>query len=391
MKLRDMAELAGRNLREAMLRNSLTTLGIAVGVASLVAMLSLGVGLQEMASSRLAKSGLLVRVVVVSKANSRRFGGARDDGDAAVPAGPSKRLDDAARAQLAGIPRVTEVYPEVRFQTEIQYDGKPYATMAAGIPLSAQADGAFDNMKGSFFSGADANEAILQIELAKDLSKQPETLIGKEVILRYAERQVIPAEHGAPGSGEKRGGAGAEEGMSTGFSMIPREKKLRIIGIVETEPAAGFGGMGRGRLLIALPTVATQRGAAGGRCGQGHGIRGLFDYRCDEKCAVVFYGVRFAAGNFRELGADGRVIGNHQYAGDGDSGAAPGDWDFEGVGRGRSRCAAAVFCRGGREGAGRRSFWRRAGVVDWEGAYFWDQRVFAPAAAAGDRSVFGAM
>ena len=45
MKARDLGELALRNLREALLRNSLTTLGIAVGVASLVAMLSLGVGL----------------------------------------------------------------------------------------------------------------------------------------------------------------------------------------------------------------------------------------------------------------------------------------------------------------------------------------------------------
>ena len=58
MKLRDLTELAGRNLREAVLRNSLTTLGIAVGVASLVAMLSLGVGLQELASTRLSKTGL---------------------------------------------------------------------------------------------------------------------------------------------------------------------------------------------------------------------------------------------------------------------------------------------------------------------------------------------
>ena len=50
MKFRDLTELACRNLREALLRNSLTTLGIGVGVASLVAMLSLGVGLQEMAN-----------------------------------------------------------------------------------------------------------------------------------------------------------------------------------------------------------------------------------------------------------------------------------------------------------------------------------------------------
>ena len=41
MKMPDLAELAVRNLRESLLRNSLTTVGISVGVASLVAMLSL--------------------------------------------------------------------------------------------------------------------------------------------------------------------------------------------------------------------------------------------------------------------------------------------------------------------------------------------------------------
>ena len=52
MKVRDLTELAARNLREALLRNSLTTLGIGVGIASLVAMLSLGVGLQRLATQR---------------------------------------------------------------------------------------------------------------------------------------------------------------------------------------------------------------------------------------------------------------------------------------------------------------------------------------------------
>ena len=47
MRARDLTDLALRNLREAIFRNVLTTLGVAVGVASLVAMLSLGVGLQE--------------------------------------------------------------------------------------------------------------------------------------------------------------------------------------------------------------------------------------------------------------------------------------------------------------------------------------------------------
>ena len=61
MKFRDLTELAARNLREAVLRNSLTTLGIAVGVASLVAMLSLGVGLQELASTRFRGPGCSMR------------------------------------------------------------------------------------------------------------------------------------------------------------------------------------------------------------------------------------------------------------------------------------------------------------------------------------------
>src|SRR6202166_2784292 len=64
MKARDLTELAARNLREAVLRNSLTTVGIAVGVASLVAMLSLGVGLQQLINRRLESNGLFNTVLV---------------------------------------------------------------------------------------------------------------------------------------------------------------------------------------------------------------------------------------------------------------------------------------------------------------------------------------
>ena len=88
MKGRDLTELAVRNLREAVLRNSLTTLGVAVGVASLVAMLSLGVGLQTLASQRLNKSGLFDAVFVTSKRGMRGMDGdgpARDQRRSAKP------------------------------------------------------------------------------------------------------------------------------------------------------------------------------------------------------------------------------------------------------------------------------------------------------------------
>jgi putative ABC transport system permease protein len=264
MKARDLGELAIRNLREALLRNSLTTLGIAVGVASLVAMLSLGVGLQELALKRLSNSGLFDTVIVMSRMRVRGFGRPEEPaGRAAQAAGPdaarrrSPPLDDAARQAIEKLPNVVEVYPEIRFPTEVRYETKPYATMVAGIPESARGNGAFDGINGRFFSGGGGDEAILQVEFAKDLAEQPSSLIGKELVLRYAERQAL----GTPGETSGPAGAEASDGSSGGFSIVPREKKLRIIGIVDTEPAAGFGGLGSGRVLIPLEVAETLRAA----------------------------------------------------------------------------------------------------------------------------------
>jgi putative ABC transport system permease protein len=248
MKLRDMTELAVRNLREAILRNSLTTLGVAVGVASLVAMLSLGVGLQQLASSRLSKSGLFDSIFVTQKTNLRGPGAGPPATRAA--ARKARPLDDTARADFAQLPNVIEVYPQIRFFTEVRFDGKPFATMVAGMPESSKASGSFDGMQGNFFSSGNADEAILQAELAKELSPQTASLVGKELVLRYAERQALAPD----GSNDASNGGG-------GFSVVPKEKHLRIIGVVETEPASGFGGFGSGRLLIPLAVAERLRAA----------------------------------------------------------------------------------------------------------------------------------
>ena len=245
MKFRDLSDLAFRNLREGVLRNSLTTLGVAVGVASLVAMLSLGVGLQQLASSRLAKSGLFDSIFVTPRTSLRRPGGGPPA--TRTPDAKARPLDADARVEISRLPNVIEVYPQIRFFTEVRYDGKPYATMVAGMPESSKSSGAFDGMQGSFFSSSSADEAILQAEFAKELNPQTSLLIGKDLTLRYAERQSLPAPPGEENSG--------------GFSVVPKDKHLRIVGVVETEPASGFGGFGSGRLLIPLPLAETLRAA----------------------------------------------------------------------------------------------------------------------------------
>jgi putative ABC transport system permease protein len=252
MKPRDLSDLALRNLREALLRNSLTTLGIAVGVASLVAMLSLGVGLQQLAAKRLSQSGLFDSVFVTPRMNLRGMG------RAAMPPSSDKEprlLDEGARQEISRLPNVVEVFPQVRFFTEVRYDGKPFATMVAGMPESSKSSGSFDGMQGSFFSGASAYETILQSEFAKELNPQTSSLLGKELVLRYAERQSLP-----PNPADSSAASNSESSPG-GFSVVPRELRLRIVGVVDTEPAAGFGGYGNGRLLIPLQVAMTLRAA----------------------------------------------------------------------------------------------------------------------------------
>jgi putative ABC transport system permease protein len=250
MKARDLTDLALRNLREALFRNALTTLGVAVGVASLVAMLSLGVGLQELASKRLSQSGLFDTILVTPK-NS--FRGPTRPQREEQPNKPVRVIDEDARKEIEKLPNVIEVYPQIRFFTEVRFNNKPFATVVAGMPESSRNSGSFDNMKGHFFSSPAADEAILQIEFAKELSENTDSLIGQELLLRYAERQALQAN--SPSSADHTADT------SGGFSVVPKELRLKIIGIVETEPAAGYGGYGNARLLIPLNTAATLRAA----------------------------------------------------------------------------------------------------------------------------------
>jgi len=144
MKIPDLAELALRNLRESLLRNSLTTVGISVGVASLVAMLSLGIGLQQLASRRLMKSGLFDTVVVTSRRDLRGMG--REEERSGPTPVESRVLDEAARLEIEHLPNVSEAYPDIRFITELRFEDKPHMTMISAMPSSAKSNDAFEGM-----------------------------------------------------------------------------------------------------------------------------------------------------------------------------------------------------------------------------------------------------
>jgi ABC-type lipoprotein release transport system permease subunit len=68
MIVTDTLSLAFRNLRQARLRTALTTLGVAIGIASLAGMVSLGVGLEEQTIGRVVSSGMFDQITVTDAA-----------------------------------------------------------------------------------------------------------------------------------------------------------------------------------------------------------------------------------------------------------------------------------------------------------------------------------
>src|SRR5262249_32310045 len=178
----DLVELAGRNLREAGLRNSLTTFGIGVGVASLVAMLSLGVGLQKLATRQLGRSGLFDTIIVTSRQDSRapRFA------QAAPVTGQPKPLDDAARHSFEQIADVAEVYPNFSAVGDVRLEsskGDGHFSVVGTLPQSARNSEAFDDVQGTFFSTTDAQEAIILADFGRQLLDLPPEPRGSDAKL----------------------------------------------------------------------------------------------------------------------------------------------------------------------------------------------------------------
>jgi putative ABC transport system permease protein len=257
VKAYDVAELALRNLRESVLRNSLTTVGISVGVASLVAMLSLGIGLQQLADRRLQKSGLFDTVVVTSRRDLRNFSREQEENGPAPAESPG--LDESARQKFAELSNVLEAYPDIRFVAELRSEDQPHLAMVAGIPSSARNNESFDGMQGRFFSSDAAPEVVLQKAFAEELlGKRPKPgaaetnvtelakpLLGKELTMRFAERIATPV--ASPESKDRSQSAST----GTAYSVISREQKLQIVGVCDLDPDS-MRGQARARLFLPL-------------------------------------------------------------------------------------------------------------------------------------------
>ena len=234
MTLRDAIALAVRNLRQAKLRTFLTVLGVAIGIASLAGMVSLGVGLQDQFVDRFTRSGMFDSITVLPV--QRELDGVLGSGRRRPGEIPRKPLDDSTIAELSALEHVREVYPSIRIPIEVKYGETPQIVTASGVPMSARDHGPFQAIvHGSFFANESDAACMLSLDMARRFEDaEPGKTIGRELTLGYAaldgQMQVRRVEFKARVVGivERETGPFAMGGAAVSGVMLPLARAREI-------------------------------------------------------------------------------------------------------------------------------------------------------------------
>jgi ABC-type antimicrobial peptide transport system permease subunit len=264
----DLLRLAFRNLREAKLRATLTSMGVIVGVAVIVTMVSFGLGLQRNLLSRFRALDLFNEMQVFGKnvfvmaaaggnQNSARRGENPDDRRSRAfkpEKEPTRILDDAAIAEIAKIPGVAYVEPNITIFTYVRVNGHSQVESIGGASVPNASSRFKDFKAGQMISSADADEAVVKDTFARDFGfDKPEDAIGKTIEFLAAPKESVrtppkpkDAEEEPPGFF----GLPLEQDSSTDNSNGELvAKTFRIVGVVNTEIKEGAGQGGRRGLL----------------------------------------------------------------------------------------------------------------------------------------------
>ncbi len=105
MSFRDLLHLVISNLRRMKARVAMTAIGVIIGTAAVVVLISLGAGLQRSATESLGSVGELTSITVYSPTYIRSFGGPPSGGPGEAV------LNDRTMAEFADLPGVVAVTP----------------------------------------------------------------------------------------------------------------------------------------------------------------------------------------------------------------------------------------------------------------------------------------
>ncbi len=198
MKVNKLFKFAGNLLLHSKLRSWLTIVGIVIGVAAIIAIVSLGTGLQESVSSQLG--GLGADIISVSPGFSRAQG-FRGGGGEGRTLTNTTFLDRSDLQTIKSEPGISFVDPIVSGSVDMTYLGETVKSNVQGVDESVWKNFVTTNLEsGRYLSAADSNVIVISNRLAHDVFKN-QIYINKPIMLNGKLFRVV-------GIFEKSSGAG---------------------------------------------------------------------------------------------------------------------------------------------------------------------------------------
>lgn len=264
MSFFDILQLALRNLRQAKLRAVLTTMGVIVGVAVIVTMVSFGLGLQRNMLARFKALDLFNEMTVFGKSLSTlasTLDRGRQDSDGGERRGPRLRpdksptriLNDSAIEEIGKIPGVAYVEPSIGFPVFVRVNGRVQTQFVGGATIPNASSRFKEFHGGHMISAPDADEAVVNERFTREFGfAKPADAVGKTIEF------LAPKSEQADKTKEEQ----KEEPAPTSFFGLPLD---------DDENAEGAGNLVAHTFKIAgVLNTELKEGA-----GQG-GVRGLF-------------------------------------------------------------------------------------------------------------------
>jgi ABC-type lipoprotein release transport system permease subunit len=253
MSFFDILHLALRNLHQAKLRAILTMMGVIVGVAVIVTMVSFGLGLQSNMLARFKALDLFNEIQVFGRglsnlAGLERGAGPRQEGEGRnarnrADKTPTRILDDAGIKEIAAISGVAYVEPAVNFSVYIRSNGKLLSQYVGGANIPNASTRFQHFAAGKMISAPSVAEAVVSERFVRDFGyASPADAIGKPLELlappsdeTNEEADEIPNFFGIPLD---------EPGLDESSADI-ESHTFRISGVLGTEikEGAGQGGL----------------------------------------------------------------------------------------------------------------------------------------------------
>ncbi len=176
--------MATNTLRSNKLRSLLTMLGIVIGNASVITLVGVGKGAQNLAEGQLSNLGANVLFVVPGNNDTRRRG----------VAFPRNLVIEDANAIAEQVPSVKRVAPQITKNEVIQYESKSSSSSVSGVTEQFLGVRSFEIAMGRFISNQDNKAGRNVVVIGPDLKDKlfmSVSPLGKDVRIKDKSFQVI--------------------------------------------------------------------------------------------------------------------------------------------------------------------------------------------------------